>query len=126
MRVAKSGSQGKGKRRFPGRDGGARKRAKHGSWRDLVPSAVRLELTLEPPIHEFRFEFAGQVLAVRLRQLDAHLSQSGAPFHIKCLGRSKRFRDFPGRARFQLLVSDQHAGMTREALRALGGRLTMD
>ena len=114
------GSRGKGSRRLPGRDGGAGKKAKRTAWREYVPSAVGLELALEPPTREFRFRLHSQEVPVKLKRLDAALSGLGVPFHIKSLGRSSQFFGILQSARFQLLVSERAGEVAREVLRELG------
>ena len=113
-------SLGKGSRRLPGRDGGARRSTSGRSWRDYVPSAVGLETGLEQPCATFRFRLFEDGLPSNLAKLDAELSQRGVPFHIKSMGLKRLFHGILREARFELRTAERHEDVVRELLRELG------
>lgn len=119
MRVS-TGSRGKGSRRLPGRDGGARRQEAGEHWRIHVPSAVQRELGLQHPTHEFRFRIYSAELATALGGLDASLARLGISYHIKSLGRSTILMGLIRTARFRLLVPEVAAGRVAEVLRQVG------
>src|SRR5512144_3128972 len=96
-----SRSRGKGSRRLPGRDGGARRRQKVRPWRDYVPSAVGLETELDQPSCAIRFRIYEDALPNCLAGLDKELSDLGVPFHIKSLGLKRQFYGIIREARFE-------------------------
>src|SRR5438552_13284782 len=103
MRRTISGSQGKGSRRRPWRDGGRRKSSQRTSWRDYARSAVALESDLSPRTTELRFGIFVPHVATKLSGLDADLSRAGVRFFVRLVGRSGGGAF--GTMRFRLLVN---------------------
>jgi hypothetical protein len=112
-------SLGKGSRRMSGRDGGARRRRGHEDWRNYVPAAARLETEIPSPVAELRFTFCGDGVGEKLRRLDAALSGRRIAYHIKSLGRTRKYLDMWRTARYRVVVSERFRDETSEVLRVL-------
>jgi len=121
MRRTGVGSRGKGGRRRPWRDGGAR-RATHRavSWREYVPNALRLESAVATPTAEIRFNVWTSALATDLGALDRALRTADIPYYIQLLKRSAGgvFQ----MTRFRLIVSTTDTDVMKEILREAGIR----
>jgi hypothetical protein len=84
-----------------------------------------MEVDLEQPTTRYRFRIYSSEIPSKLPHLDAALSNLGVPFHIKSLGRSSVIYGIIRTARFEVLVSDNHAEAVGDVVREIGGgRLT--
>ena len=98
------GRRGKGNRRFPGREGGARKR-KRPEWHKQAMHAVDDISELGEPLVSlsYRGEW-GKPPSVKIHKFDQKIAKTGIRYHAEYLGRW---------AGFTIQVVDEHAEKVR-------------
>lgn len=101
------GRRSKGSRRFPGREGGARKR-KHPQWRKQAMHAVDESDLGEPLVFLMYAGEWGEPPSVKIYKFDQEIAKTGIRYHAEYLGR--------WRGGFAIRVLDEHAAEVRNII----------